>query len=317
MFGFIGQICLLSVMAGASGADAPDSDPRAWLERMTNTVQNQSYEGTFVHIINGEAVESMRIIHKVTDGQISERLVSLDGSGREIIRNDDEVRCILQEEKTVVVERPEASSFLSPLAKFQTGLENFYDFKMVGRSRVANRDTRVFEVLPRDEFRYGHRLSLDEQTGMPLRSELIDKNGTVVEQVLFTSITLRDDITDDELQQRLPVDGYKWFVREEQSDSASDSWEADFLPEGFSLTVARTHDSKEQKRDQYVYSDGLATVSVFVEQPDAAVEPMNGLSSIGSANAYATMIDGFQVTTVGEVPPSTVKMIGTSIRRRK
>lgn len=317
MFGLIGQICLLSVIAGASGTDAPDSDPRAWLEKMSNSGQNLSYEGTFVHIINGEAVESMRIIHKVTDGSVSERLISLDGSGREIIRNSDEVRCILQKDKSVVVERPESSSYLSPLPNYQINLENFYRFKMVGRSRVANRDTRVFEVLPRDEFRYGHRLSLDEQTGMPLRSELIDSSGNVVEQVLFTSINIRDDIPDGELEQRLPDEGYKWYVREQQSDSTSEAWEADFLPEGFELTVARTHDGKEQKRDQYVYSDGLATVSVFVEQPESASEPMNGLSSIGSANTYATMVDGFQITTVGEVPPSTVKMIGTSIKRRK
>jgi len=319
MYTLISQICLVSIVAGASGPGAPDADPRVWLQRMGEAVENSSYEGTFVHFIKGDTAETLRIVHRVTEtGRVSERLISQDGSGREIIRNDDEVRCILENEKSVVVEKRESSPLLSSLPNYRRELDALYRFESVGRDRVAGRDTRVIEVRPRDEFRYGHRLWLDEQTAMPLRSELIDNSGAMVEQVRFTSITWRDNISDEELKSRLPDETYTLDVQKPADIRADASdWQAEALPRGFKLTVARTHDAEEQKVDHYVYTDGLASVSVFVEPTQADAEPMSGLSAIGSANAYATTVDGYQVTAVGEVPPSTVEMIGASLKRKK
>ncbi|MDH3768769.1 MAG: MucB/RseB C-terminal domain-containing protein, partial [Gammaproteobacteria bacterium] len=240
--------------------------------------------------------------------------------GREIIRNDDEVRCILQDHKSVVVEKRASSPLLSSLPEYQNELDDLYRFKVVGRDRVARRDTRVIEVRPRDEYRYGHRLWLDTETAMPLRSALINNSGAVVEQVLFTSIRIGEEISDDALQPRLSAEGYSWTTVEDQgsdTENVESNWQAEELPRGFKLTVARTHGGTEKKPDQYVYTDGLASVSVFVEQPQADAKPMSGLSTIGSANAYATMIGGYQVTAVGEVPPSTVEMIGASLKRKK
>ncbi|MBT8137511.1 MAG: MucB/RseB C-terminal domain-containing protein [Gammaproteobacteria bacterium] len=316
----ISQLCLLSVFAGASGPAAMDGDPRLWLQKMAEAVENTNYEGTFVHRLAGDTLETMRIIHRVdANGRISERLISLDGSGREIIRNDDEVRCILEKEKSVVVEKTEASPLLSSLPSYHAELDALYRFKTVGRERVVDRDARIIEVRPRDEYRYGHRLWLDEQTAMPLRSALIDNSGAIVEEVLFTSITLRDDISDAELAPRLSADGYKLYGNKPASPrpDASQEWKAQALPRGFRLTVARTHDSEQEKVEHYVYTDGLASVSVFVEQAAADAKPVTGLSTIGSANAYETTIDGYQVTAVGEVPPSTVEMIGASLKRTR
>ncbi len=316
----LSQLCLIGFVAGASGPAAADNDARAWLQKMSSAVEYTNYEGTFVHVINGSTAETLRIVHKVSpEGRVSERLISLDGSGREIIRNDDEVRCVLEGDKAVVVEKRSSSPLLSSLPVYQAELDRFYQFRTVGTERVVDRDTRIIEVRPRDEYRYGHRLWLDEKTAMPLRSALIDNSGQIVEQVLFTSIELRDDISDDELQPRLSADGYKWYVDEHEGEDRSETdsdWKAESLPRGFRLTVARTHDGEEQTVDHYVYTDGLASVSVFVE-PSQDTEPMTGLSTIGSANAYATTVEGYQVTAVGEVPPSTVEMIGASLRRKK
>ncbi|MBT8132358.1 MAG: MucB/RseB C-terminal domain-containing protein, partial [Gammaproteobacteria bacterium] len=258
-------------------------------------------------------------VHKVVEGRVFERLISLDGSGREIIRKDDEVRCVLQQQKSVVVEKRESSPLLSSLPDYQAALDDYYHFKIVGRDRVASRDARIIEVRPRDEYRYGHRLWLDEETAMPLRSALISNSGAVIEQVLFTSIRLGESISDEALQPRLSAEGFKWIVEEQSEETSADesAWQAETLPRGFKLTVARTHGMQEQKPDQYVYTDGLASVSVFVEPAPEGAKPINGLSTIGSANAYATTISGYQVTAVGEVPPSTVEMIGASLKRKE
>ena len=285
---------------------------------MAYAVENLTYEGTFVHIINNDTVEVMRIVHKVSDdGKVTERLISNDGS-REIIRNDDEVRCVLGENKSVVVDRHKQSPLLASLPMPQAGLDDLYNFVMGGRERVANRDTRIVEVRASDEYRYGHRLWLDEQTALPLHSALIDQDGEIVEQVLFTTISLDESIPDERLRPSLtPDEGYRVFVGEGDQDAASETgWQAESLPRGFKLTVARSHDS-DSTRQHYVYTDGLASVSVFIERVESGNEPMNGLSTIGSATAYATIVGDYQITAVGEVPPSTVEMIGASLRRRQ
>jgi sigma-E factor negative regulatory protein RseB len=73
-----------------------------------------------------------------------------------------------------------------------------------------------------------------------------------------------------------------------------------------------------------VYSDGLATVSVFIEDqrpasgaaaaPDTPEPPMQGLARVGSGYAFSTVVQGHQVTAVGEVPAQTVEFIAHSVR---
>jgi sigma-E factor negative regulatory protein RseB len=68
-----------------------------------------------------------------------------------------------------------------------------------------------------------------------------------------------------------------------------------------------------------VFSDGLASVSVFVEMetkttketPDGE-EVTEESSRVGSSSVYSTMMGGRKVTAVGEVPPATVRSIATS-----
>jgi sigma-E factor negative regulatory protein RseB len=79
----------LALLAVAS-ARAADREARQWLERMSESLATRNYEGRFFHLRDSES-KAMRIIHRVERGKVTERVVSLDGSGREIIRNQSEV----------------------------------------------------------------------------------------------------------------------------------------------------------------------------------------------------------------------------------
>lgn len=304
-------------------AHASDPEAREWLEKMSRALSTQNYDGRFFHLRDSRS-ESMRIIHRVDKGKITERLVSLDGSGREIVRNANEVICYLPDKRMVLVEkRTDDNTLVSMLPVYNESLESLYQIERSGGIVKAHgRKTQVIEVKPRDQFRYGYRLWLDQETAMPLKSQLRDRNGKVIEQILFSELNLRQRIPADELKASITGEGFKWLRQEDtapvQLANNVIGWNVTRLPAGFRLTTWRVQliaGSPTPVR-HLVYSDGLASVSVFIEPRDAQAPPMHGLAKVGGAFAYSLDLDGHQVTAVGEVPAATVEAIAAGVMRQ-
>lgn len=296
--------------------DVSAQEARSWLDRMNRAVEELNYEGTFVHMHDGRA-ETMHIIHRSEDGRVSERIVSLDGVGREIIRQENQVQCILPDRRVVLLEERKDSSSLAPaLPSYTEELEPHYEFTMYRTARVAKRPTQVVGIKPKDQFRYGYMLWLDEDTAMPLKSQLTDEKGEIVEQILFTHIDIVDSIPAAALAPTIDTEGFTWF-RAPEAVAANDSvlWRASSLPRGFRLSVATQSPIAGSKYpvEHLVYSDGLATVSVFIEDPKTKADVSEGFSKVGSTNAFSLTLRGRKVTAIGEVPRQTVRNIAVSL----
>lgn len=310
MISIMTELCALTALASAGIAT---DDPAQWLERMADAVENLNYRGTFVYTsADTGAMGHMKIEHQVVDGKVYEKLTEV-GNGREIVRDDKAVRCRFEGGDPIVVDRYE-SPLQAALPAIDDNLHRFYRFSPVERSdkTVAERTVRIIEVRPRDNYRYGYKLWLDERTAMPLQSALIDSAANIIERVMFTTI----DIAEDASAVAAPEAAQAARALPEP-DMEEGAWRASELPAGFRLTVARTTSDGGVEQEHYVYTDGLATVSVFVERAADDADPITAVSNLGSANAYVTTVDGYQITAVGEVPPSTVEMIGASLRRRR
>jgi sigma-E factor negative regulatory protein RseB len=302
-------------------------DAREWLEKMNQALTGKNYDGTFMHLSEGR-VETMRIVHRVRGGRVTERLQALDGSGREFVRNNDELTCYLPDQHTVLVEpRQDRGPFLGSLPKFGAEVNDFYRIESLPASRVLNRPVKVIAVNPKDQFRFGYRLWLDEKSAMPLKTQLCDASGAIIEQILFARLEMPDNIADSELTPAVRTDGMRWIRQgppHGSSPTPLSAFRAMELPPGFRLTIsgAQTLGGASVPASHLVYSDGLATVSVFVEAqrdsgPDTAPPadpPMQGLARVGSGYAFSTVIQGHQVTAVGEVPAQTVEFIAHAVK---
>ena len=299
--------------------DAYAQEAREWLDRMNRAVEELNYEGTFVHVLGGTA-ETLHIIHRNQDGRIGERIVSLDG-GREIIRQEDEVQCILPDRRVVLLEaRKDLSPLVAALPSYSEDLEPHYELTLYATARVAKRTTQMLSIKPRDEFRYGYMLWLDKATAMPLKSQLTDEKGEIVEQILFTDIEMLESIPLDALDPTIDTTGFEWLRPPESTQLTSEvrpevPWRASSLPGGFKLSVATQSAiaGSETPVEHLVYSDGLATVSVFIEDPNTKAEVGEGFSNVGSTNAFSLTLRGRKVTAVGEVPRRTVRTIASSL----
>ena len=309
------RVAAFSLLLGAGIAFG--AEPKEWLERMNKALTTRNYTGVFTHM-RGDRAETLRIIHRVRGKDISERLLSLDGSEREFIREGDELTCYFPDRREVLVERRSPDGpLLGALPALPDGDSLVYEIRGGERERLLGRTTRMVSLSPTDQYRYGYRLWIDEQTSMPLKTQLCDQSGRVIEQILFSSIDLPERISDAEFKPRVDASNYRWLRAERQVASIATTpalWEAMRLPPGFRMAnrSAQSMPGSREPVAHLVFTDGVASVSVFVE-PRKADSPQ-GAARVGSSSAFSTVVDGHQVTAVGEVPPNTVEFIATQVK---
>jgi sigma-E factor negative regulatory protein RseB len=320
------SLALAWAVAGGAAAEEPahrsppDFAPAQWLERMDHALTTRNYDGTFSHWLGGR-VEMLRIIHRVQDGIVSERLASLDGSGREFIRTGASLSCYLPDRRTVLVEQRPAEESLVAFPTVNDQTASFYDIREVGHTRLNRRVTHIITVSPKDEYRYGYRLWIDDSTAMPLKSQLADAHGQVMEQIVFASLTLSAHIPDSAFRPEISTEGFQWLRNDaapHPQPGAALAWSAVSLPPGFRMTVrsAQILPGTAGPVDHLVFTDGFASVSVFVERQvaPAGQAPVPEAATVGSSSAFSTVVDGHKITAVGEVPPATVRFIASQLK---
>jgi sigma-E factor negative regulatory protein RseB len=309
----LGTMALLALPARAA-----DDEARQWLERMSESLATRNYTGVFTHTTRHQS-ETMRIVHRVGKGVSTERLVSLDGNGREIVRTAGEVLIYLPDRRVVLVEpRSDGGSLLEVLPEPGPELDALYEVQLRDGNKLLGRDVRIVDVRPRDGFRYGYRLWLDEKTAMPLRTVVVDGVGHPVELINFTQLEMPRHIDAHETEASIDSSGFQWVRNARQTPAPLPSavvWRPMRLPPGFRLVANRRQvvPGVEMPVQHLIFSDGFASISVFIEpaRPGGPVPPES--SSVGSANAFTTVVHGRVVTAVGEVPLETVRDVAQSV----
>ena len=311
LFAVLVPISALAVDAQLSAVD--------YIGKMGQALQTLNYHGSLVYINDGR-VESIQLIHKNDSKGEFERLVHLSGEPREVIRENDVVTCYLPDSNSVVVGQRRFNNHL--FAKLTTNLEQFapnYSFTTAGENRVAGKVTRIVEINPKDLYRYGYRLWIDESSNLLLKSELVDSQGAVLEQMMFTQIEIVDEIPDAMLKPAISGESFTWHGDDEKIEKDGEidrSWQVANMPSGFvvSARYKQQMPNSSQPAEHVIISDGLASVSVYIEPFNAESQSFVGASRMGAVNIFGLIQQDHQVTVVGEVPMSTVEMISKSIR---
>lgn len=321
--GSIVRVLPVLILCGvAARVFAAEDDAAAWLERMIRSAHQLNYTGTFVYQQQG-SLQSMKIVHAVDERGESERLVSLTGPHREVIRNSRRVTCILPQDSSIVVEHGGSQPpFPMQLPHDLKPIRDYYDIQLAGEDRIAGMQARKVEIRPRDRFRYGQNFWLANDSGLLLRSEIVNEQGEIVEQVMFTSLETHDSIPDSMLRPVLSDNSRVLHLENKPpantpAGDGAQQWRVQALPPGFSQKLQRSHYLPEKRLpvEHHVYSDGLASVSVFIEQHTDGKNAFVGASGMGGVNAYGRILGSHSVTVVGEVPPVTVRQIAESLER--
>lgn len=317
-FALLGLIVLSQTITSVRAAET-GSDARQWLNRMSQSVRTLNYEGTFVYR-RGDTLVGMRVTHVVDKQGERERLVTLNGVRREVIRDHNGVTCILPDENLVVVSKGRLEKpFPTKLLEDPKVIAAHYDITDVGLHRTMGQQAQVINIEPHDKYRYGYRVWIDRKTGLMLQSDVVNKDGKIMEQIMFTSMRLLDSVPTTMGEEVHPA--VNTVLKSNMSKLVRDDhkWLVTRMPDGFRLVEhrkrTRQSDDHAVSMDHLVFTDGLASVSVFIENQltPRHASPMVGVSHLGAVNAYRTIVGNHQVTVVGEVPVSTVQLIGKSI----
>ena len=331
LFGrFLVTLCALGALGLASAqppANAPGGTGRAtersvgeWLLRMHEASRRRSYVGTFVVSSYAGALSSARIWHACEGDVQMERVESLTGAPRAIFRRNDEVMTFLPESKVARSEKWESRGLFPHLL---TGSENsipeYYAARGAGSDRVAGHDADVVQLAPRDNLRYGYRIWSEKKSGLVVKLQTLDTQGNVLEQAAFSELQLDAPVRMDKLAQMMAsTEGYRIEKADVVKTTATaEGWTLKTAVAGFKSMSCYKRPAAENTM-QWIFSDGLASVSLFVEPYDRQRHTQEGLfAAVGATQTLTHRIQDWWVTAVGEVPPHTLKAFALGLERRK
>lgn len=305
-------------LAPAPATAGEDGDPANWLARMNAALNQMDYQGTFVYML-GDSMETMRITHVAGADGVRERITSLSGPSREVVRDADGVRWVQGADQPVLADGVFKRTFFPELPRDPDALvAGNYLLKFGGVSRIAGHETRQVRVVPRDNYRYGYSFWMERHSGLLLKWELLDSDRRTLSRLMFTEIRLGSEVDAGELRQ---AERLKRAATVETGLPAgrvgagsAPRWAPARMPPGFELAAHRVHGDGERVFEHLVYSDGLAALSIYVESAPGAAPFQPAVERHGTAHSYARPLGDVVVTVVGDVPALTVRTVGESVR---
>jgi sigma-E factor negative regulatory protein RseB len=296
-----------------------------WLMRMHESSKNRAYIGTFV-VSSGGNMSSAKIWHVCEGDQQVERVETLTGAPRSIFRHNDQVVTFMPDHKMVRSEkRVSMGTFPGLLQSTDSRIADFYKVRQDGVERVAGVKADVIMLVPKDNMRFGYRVWTEQKEGLVVKLQTLDTDGKVLEQAAFSELQLDAPVKMDNLLQMMDkVEGYR--VEKPvlvKTTASAEGWVLKVPVAGFQplscykrpATAANAAASEEPL--QWIFSDGLASVSIFVEPIDRQRHDKESSLSLGATQTMTRQLDAYWVTLVGEVPMATLRLFADGLERKK
>ncbi|WP_434312754.1 sigma-E factor regulatory protein RseB [Haemophilus influenzae] len=300
---------LLSSIASAEELSAKQS-----LDKMTQALDNLNYEIAFVQTTPAN-MDSFRYRHIKQDNKTYAQLVTLDGHQQEIIQRDNLVSYFQPNAQAFTLNSSNIVDAMPAVVRANFDkLSSDYDFVKLGKDRVAGRFADTIRIVPKDDFRYQYLVFIDEENGLLLRGDMLDREGKLLDQFRVVTLYIDDrlrGLTDYINKVSMPP-----LLKESKNEQISNiTWSAGWLPRGFFLNRYTQEVLENEIIDSALYSDGLFTFTLFVSNVGSNNLPENTWKQ-GAYTIYSEVIGGKEITFIGQLPISTAKRIVQEVKFR-
>lgn len=289
-------------------------DPWLILEKSAKASQQLNYEGVF-HSQSSSETNSTHVIHANIDNKEYCLLKMLDGAPNEVFCSGDMVY-VTSQEGLLIKKRKNQFLFPSVLPSDINHLKKNYQLYFGEKKRIADRMAQLIVLTAKDNFRFNYHIWIDDKNFLPLKLVVTDNVNKVIEQSTFTTIAFNKQFKKDIFEKNINLSqiyiAKNKFVENYVSNKF---WSLRDLPSGFKEVdlISRRVNGLNLLDYQLIFSDGLAYVSLFIRPITRGTEPKEGTVTIGSTNISARYQDGYQIMSVGIVPPETVKTFSGAI----
>lgn len=320
---------LLALLAGfwaplQAQTPAPAAGLRSvneWLMRMHDASRQRAYMGTLV-VTAGASMSASRIWHVCDGEQQMERIDTLTGAPRTTIRRNNEVITFAPESKTAWVEKRESLGLFPELLRTPgNAIPEFYGVSENGSERVAGHLADVVDIQPKDALRFGFRIWSEKKTGLVVKLQTLNEQGTVLEQVAFSELQMDAPVSMGKLE-RLMKDTKGYEVQRpnlKKTTAEAQGWRLKDPVPGFLPMGCHTRETADAAVSpmQWVFSDGLASVSLFVEPFDPQRHSQEKTVVNGATHSLTRRVGAYWLTVLGEVPTATLRRFAAALERTR
>jgi sigma-E factor negative regulatory protein RseB len=309
------------LVCSAHAAAPPAADALGWLQRASHASRNASYAGIFVHN-NGERTSTVRITHVNIAGDEHERIEALDGPPYEIVRRNEEMFGYFPDAKTVRLDRRVNARFFPSIFRASPDvIAASYDLKLGKTERVLGYDCQWIRLEPKDGMRYSQRLCAEVGSGLVIRAKVLNDQNRVIEQYTFTDLKLGPHVARNDVKSIFEARVKQWITDSqprEEAKGVETGWAVTNPPAGFSkiTELRRTLPGRTQPVSQLIFSDGLASLSVFVEPNAGPARTGESSTEDGTTSFFVRPMGDHLVTVLGEVPLAAAQQVARSVARR-
>ena len=314
MWRFVVGLVLLSASFYSAAEDVLVD---AWqvLEKSAHAARELNYEGQFRYI-NGKHARTVDTTHMNYGGNEAARNIVLDESHREVYSQGDDIVIIQPTDKNVIIKKRRGQNlFPAMLPTDLSGIKQQYKAVLVGTEFVADREAQIVELVPNDQYRYRYKIWADVKFGLILKMTLLNDENKTLEQIYFNKLSMLHSQQLDWFQPKIEMG--KSYVTEQAKpiERVINDLIITQLPAGYREVdhIQRVVDRNNTVVDQFIFSDGIGSVSVFIEPVTKGKRLKKGHMPMGSTNMCAEVIEGHQVIVVGEVPAATVQSIAKAV----
>lgn len=309
----VSVLALVSLMTSQASAESTSAE--ALLHQMGQASAQLNYEMSYI-LIKQNSIEPLMYRHAMNDSQALAHLIYLSGPVREVIRRGSEISYFEQGIDPFTIASNNMVAPIPPLMHSDIEqLSKYYDFVSMGRAREAGSACDVIRVVPKDGNRYSYMVWIDERTKLPLRTDLVSREGEALEQYRAVSYVVNDQIADllDGLNKvKLPA-----AVSVPKHNNSDVGWFLAWKPAGFEAINYNSYRLAITERavESQMYTDGLFNFSVYISDADS-LSVREQLVRQGRRTLHSHIEGRREVTVVGDIPPSTAKRIAESVSFR-
>lgn len=307
-------VCLSGACLVSPAALAGPESLSILLQQVQQAARELDYSGIFSYR-NDSGTQTMRLVHIVDGMGERERLEALDGPEREYLRLNETTQCLIPEQKVVILEQARNDRFPALVTGGTDNVEQFYRFSEGVKKRIGGRECQEYILTPLDEWRYGYHICVDTEHNLLLQTQTIAMQAEpkVLNQTTFANVAVSKGIETETLDSSWQYNDWKVIAaNREEVDLAASGWRIPY-PEGFvPVSEVSRFMRSERQVAQLVLSDGLASISVFIEPVDGYSQRLKADpgSKKGSIHLFRKRIGDYWLTATGEVPLHTLHYLG-------